>query len=144
MLRPYVLPDTDAVLQIWLDASVQAHHFVPRAFWEGQLEAMRTVYLPASETFVFEQHATVEGFISLLGETVAALFVAPASQGMGIGSRLLDYAKQRSARLELKVYSANQSAVAFYQRSGFSIVAHGEDEHTGATELTLQWPAATS
>nr|WP_314482594.1 GNAT family N-acetyltransferase [uncultured Pseudomonas sp.] len=115
---------------------------MPRAFWEDELEAMRTEYLPASETFVVEQREAVVGFISLLGDTGAALFVAPASQGMGVGSRLLDYAKQRSTRLELKVYRTNESAVAFYQRAGFSVVAQGRDEHTGAAELTLEWVAA--
>ena len=45
MIRPLEPEDTDTVLEIWLRSSVAAHDFVPRSYWEGKLDEMRTRYL---------------------------------------------------------------------------------------------------
>ncbi|MDC7232229.1 MAG: GNAT family N-acetyltransferase, partial [Spirochaetales bacterium] len=50
---------------------------------------MRTLYIPASETFVFEQNSDVVGFYSLHEDRLAAIFVLPELQGQGIGKQLL-------------------------------------------------------
>ena len=91
MIRPLEPEDTDTVLEIWLRSSVAAHDFVPRSYWEGKLDEMRTRYLPDSRTFVYQDESaeSVCGFVSLVENYVAALFVHPDRQGQGIGRRLL-------------------------------------------------------
>ena len=54
MIRPYHPTDSDAVLDLWLRASILAHDFVPESFWREQLPAMRELYLPQAETLVLE------------------------------------------------------------------------------------------
>lgn len=54
MIRKYNENDIDTVLTIWLDASIKAHDFVEAGFWQSQVENMRNIYLPASETWVYE------------------------------------------------------------------------------------------
>ncbi|NIF19656.1 N-acetyltransferase [Pantoea sp. Cy-639] len=144
MIRPYTPSDSDAVLQIWLEASIRAHHFIPKDFWLSQVEAMRTQYIPAATTFVHEHDGEVQGFVSLHGHSLAALFISPAAQGQGLGTRLVDYVKTGRDSLELSVYRANERAIAFYLRHGFSIIAEGVDEHTGAMELSMRWQAGVS
>ena len=126
MIRPLEPEDTDTVLEIWLRSSVAAHDFVPRSYWEGKLDEMRTRYLPDSRTFVYQ----VENY-------VAALFVHPDRQGQGIGRRLLQWAAAQYPTLELSVYAENKRAVRFYLREGFEIRQEQTDANTGRKELHL-------
>lgn len=139
MLRAFIEDDMDAVLAIWLDASVKAHHFIEAAYWQSKVQAMREVYLPASETIVFESEGCVIGFYSLYGDHLAALFVEPQAQGKGIGSALLSDAKKRRAALQLTVYQANHPSVQFYQHQGFEIQQAQQDEHTGHAEWLMTY-----
>ncbi len=61
------------------------------------------------------ENGQLQGFISMLGTEVAALFVHPFSQRMGLGTRLM--ASQNA--LSLEVFEANAPARAFYAKHGF-------------------------
>ena len=124
---------------LWLETSIKAHSFVPREFWEGNLSAMCNEYLPASETWVIEAEGEVAGFMSLVGETVAALFVATDKQGCGFGSSLLQHAKEAHASLNLCVYKENDLSVLFYKKNGFRVVEERKDELTGRSEFVMDW-----
>ncbi|WP_355661302.1 N-acetyltransferase [Halomonas salifodinae] len=139
MIRTFQDADSDQVLAIWLSASIQAHDFVPKAFWASQVEAMRDVYLPAAETWVFEEQGRVSGFYCLVETTLAAIFVLPQRQGRGIGAALIEDAKQRRDGLTLTVYRANRPSVTFYQKHGFVIEAEQVDANTGQPELVMRW-----
>lgn len=54
MIREYQEADLERVLEIWLSASIKAHSFIEAEFWESKVSDMREMYIPASETFVFE------------------------------------------------------------------------------------------
>jgi len=140
MIRPFEPPDMDAVLDIWLRASVSAHSFIDRTYWEKQTDAMRRHYLPSARTFVCEDEATgrIAGFVSCIGNFIAALFVDPDRQGTGIGKRLLEHARTRYGSLRLNVYTENRKAIRFYIRQGFRIVRRQNDPDTGHEELCMQ------
>ena len=100
---------------------------------------MRTRYLPDSRTFVYQDESaeSVCGFVSLVENYVAALFVHPDRQGQGIGRRLLQWASAQYPTLELSVYAENKRAVRFYLREGFEIRQEQTDANTGRKELHL-------
>ena len=127
----------EAVLSIWLDASIQAHDFVDKAFWKNQRQSMREVYIPNSETFVIESHSSILGFYSLVQNSLAAIFVAPSYQGEGFGKQLLLHAKSKRETLSLNVYKKNRKSVEFYLAHGFEIVNEQKDEHTGELEYVM-------
>ncbi|UNK42878.1 N-acetyltransferase [Luteimonas sp. S4-F44] len=139
MIRTFAHDDMDAVLDLWLRASIRAHDFVPPDVWQAQREAMRTQYLPAAEVHVFEHAATVAGFCALVEDRLAALFVAPERQGHGIGTALMRHAQRRRTSLVLSVYASNAPSIAFYRARGFSIVGHTVDAATGHAEYAMQW-----
>lgn len=139
MIRPYGHQDVERILAIWLNASTLAHDFIDASFWESKLDDMRDVYLPVAETWVCERDGQLLGFISLVEDVLAAIFVSPERQGEGIGSSLLEQAKRLRQQLQLTVYSANHASVAFYRRHGFEATAHSIDEHTGHPELVMAW-----
>lgn len=139
MIRKQADKDIDSIIDTWLRASIGAHDFVPPEFWQERVEVMRRVYIPNSETWVHELGGIVDGFFSLADNTLAALFVAPESQGGGIGRRLLDKAKSLRSRLELSVYTTNAKAVKFYEKNGFVAVTEQIDTHTGHDEMLMVW-----
>lgn len=138
MIRSLEARDMEQVLAIWLEASVAAHDFIDRSFWESQVTAMRDQYLPAADTFVYEDDNGVRGFVSLLGETLAALFVCPSAQGHGIGRKLLAHAIALRPRLSLSVYKANHKAAAFYTACGFRRTGERVDPHSGHVESLME------
>ena len=98
---------------------------------------MKNVYLPAGETYVFEESGIVQGFISLCDELIAAVFVSPDMQGKGIGKKLIAKAKEIRKALSLTVYKENTSSIEFYKRCGFKIEKEQECKHTGYPELLM-------
>ena len=142
MIRAFKEEDTEAVIRIWLEASILSHSFIDKAYWEEKADAMRTLYLPLSEVVVDEDKDTGEvvAFIAFVEDYLAALFVAPAHQKKGVGSRLLALAKKMRDTLELSVYAENERAVAFYQKNGFRMTDKRIEEMTGHTELLMVFP----
>jgi putative acetyltransferase len=138
VIRDFRSSDMEDVIRIWLDASVKAHDFIDPRYWQSQVGDMEGTYIPASETYVYEDEAGIKGFFSLHENTLAAVFVSPEHQGEGIGRALITRAKQLRRELELHVYKKNPKAVRFYERSGFEAVSETVDEHTGQPELVMR------
>ncbi|UJF25153.1 N-acetyltransferase [Suttonella sp. R2A3] len=142
MIRKTNEHDLESMLDIWLSASIKAHDFVPAKFWTSQVEAMRTIYLPASEHYVFEIESKVVGFYACYENTLAAIFVTPELQGKGIGKQLLNHAKNQRPSLTLSVYKENEASCQFYRSQGFSVISEQRDAHTGHLEYTMVWEKA--
>ena len=104
MIRKLTPEDLDAVMHIWLSSNLEAHSFVPAAYWHGHFEQVRAV-LPTAAVYVHEEPAGhVDGFIGLFGDGIAGLFVEQAARSKGVGKYLLDHVKARRAHLQLQVY----------------------------------------
>ena len=137
MIRKYQERDIETVLDIWLRASIKAHDFVDADFWVSQVDNMRNIYIPASETFVYERASKVVGFYALDENTLAAIFVDPASQWVGIGKQLMKHVKEQRSTLSLSVYKENVASFNFYIAQGFTVVSEQVDDHTGHQEYTM-------
>ncbi|WP_323923958.1 N-acetyltransferase [Aeromonas veronii] len=139
MIRPLSATGLDAAVELWYQASVQAHDFIPTAFWHEQRAAMRDIYLPASQSWVYEEDGQLLGFISWYQGSVAALFISPDHQSHGLGRQLLEHLKAQYDRLELTVYAENEQARRFYSRNGFKEGEQQLCEHSGHLELVMHW-----
>ena len=140
MVRKFETQDLDAVMQIWLQANLDAHAFIPASFWEAHFEMVRDL-LPQAELYVHEDAGTrqIDGFIGLTENHIEGIFVVKSARSKGIGKALLDYAKSRKPRLTLSVYQKNERALAFYQREQFTVQSEGIDEDTNEAELQMLW-----
>ena len=92
MIRKLQQSDIDQIINIWLEASIKAHDFVKIEFWKSKVKDMRKLYIPSGETYVYEEEG-IKGFVCLCNDTLAAIFVSPEFQGMGIGRQLIKKAK---------------------------------------------------
>lgn len=139
MIRPFAPADLDAVMALWLAANLDAHPFVPEAYWRDRVDMVRSA-LPAATLFVDADGDDVRGFAGIAdGEYLAGLFVAKAWRSRGVGAALLEKCKENRTRLELNVYAANAGAVRFYLRNGFAVVDERVCSDTGETEYRMEW-----
>lgn len=122
--------DINNVVDIWYKSSIIAHDFIPKDYWKANRELMKTKYIPFSETYVAFIKNDLVGFISLLDNYLAALFVKADFQGRGIGKLLLNYVKRLRNKLQLKVYIKNNRSVEFYITNDFIITAESTDKET--------------
>lgn len=138
-IRKATSNDFNELTRIWLQASIKAHHFIPASYWESNTTKMQEIYLPMSEVYIAEDAINIYGFIALVEDTVAAIFISPEHQAKGIGKQLISYAQEMRSRLELNVYQENKNSIKFYLASGFRIINKGLDTATNAKEYVMLW-----
>ena len=138
MIREFQMSDTEQVMKLWLSANIDTHSFVPEEYWRSHFDEVQEALLQA-KVFVCDIDGNIKGFIGLMNEYIAGIFVDKSCRSTGIGMQLLTYAKEKYDILSLSVYQQNSRAVAFYQREGFSILSEGVDEDTGEKEYTMCW-----
>jgi putative acetyltransferase len=143
VIRQYDPGDCDALLAVWAASAAVAHPFWTPAMFERERRDIAEKFLPVAETYVFERGGAVVGFISLLGNEVGGIFVAPEYHGRGIGRALMDWACGSRDHLELDVFEANEIGRAFYAAYGFGVVGERVDEATGQQVLRLRLPSTT-
>ena len=143
-IRRYNEHDLAAVLTAWERASRLAHPFLTDDFLDQEREAIPTVYLPNTKTWVAEDDGVVVGFRSLLENEVGAIFVQPQYHGTGAGRALMDIAKSQHPVLYVEVFEANKLGRRFYDKSGFQRVHTYLHQPTQQILLRLKYGPATS
>lgn len=138
MIRKFENSDTAEVMQLWLNGNLDAHPFIEKEYWQANFQEVEKQLLDA-EVFVYEQDDQIKGFIGLMGNYIAGIFVDRNSRSTGIGQKLLDYVKDRHEALLLEVYQKNQRAIDFYRRQGFIISSEQVDEEADEIDLTMTW-----
>lgn len=138
MIRKLQTTDIDRVAEIWLDTNTKAHTFIPSQYWLDNYAAVRE-QLAQAEVYVYETEGNLHGFIGLIDDYIAGIFVQHHAQSNGFGKELLNFVKGRRKELWLNVYQKNVRAVKFYQREGFKIQREGTDEDTGEKDYLMAW-----
>lgn len=118
-IRAFEATDIDTLIDIWYRGSIKAHDFIDSSYWRSQREEMKEKYLPMSETYVMTHQSKIIGFISMVDDYLAALFIDVSYQSNGYGKGLLNFAKKQRDEIQLKVYKENSTAVDFYIKNGF-------------------------
>ncbi len=142
MIRKFQKTDLPQTADLWLNANLEAHSFIPASYWKENLEAVKEAFLQA-ELYVFEENGQLLGFLGLSGDYIAGLFVRQHARSKGIGRQLLDTAKEQKNRLHLQVYEKNTAAIKFYQREHFHIQGRQTDPDTQESEYLMVWECQT-
>lgn len=131
--------EIDKLVNIWYEGSIIAHHFIGQDYWKLQQKEMKEKYLPMAENYVICNDKEVVGFLSMVDNYLAALFIAAQQQGEGYGKNLLKFIKERRENIHLKVYKKNNKAVQFYLKNGFVVKEELVDEQTAEEEFLMEW-----
>ena len=139
MIRSLENKDINKIMDIWLESTIKAHDFIEKEYWENNYNTVKDLYIPISETFVYEDEEDIKGFISIINkEYIGALFVDVNYQGNGVGKALIDYASDKYKNLSLAVYKQNNKSVEFYKNRGFEIIEEQINEDSGYIEYIMK------
>ncbi len=139
IIRNIKTKDVETVVELWYQTSIIAHDFIPESYWGKNKDAMASIYLPNSETYVAIEDEKIVGFVSMAENILAAIFVEKKIQGKGIGKKLLNFIKRRRNRIQLKAYKRNTKTVDFYTSQDFKIISENKEKETGEYEYLMQW-----
>ena len=122
MLRRATAADAGAIAHV-LTAARAAQPWFPRIHTaEDDGCFVRERLLPEHEVWVVEEKGRVVAFAALQDDVLGHIFVHPDVQGRGLGTRLLDKAKElRPAGFSLWTHQASE-ARAFYEARGLVAV----------------------
>ena len=139
MIRKFRDTDVEELLDVWFQSSSLAHPFLDSAFMEKEKVNIREVYIPNTDTWIFEVKDQIAGFISMMGTEVGAIFVRPEFQGGGIGTRLMNHVSGFNEELEVEVFERNVRGRSFYEQYGFEQVKKHVHEETGQVLVRMKF-----
>jgi ribosomal protein S18 acetylase RimI-like enzyme len=147
-VRDFSEPDFDELVSLWHETNrlsypyVRAHQEHTRA---DALHFFRSSVLVECRVWVAESalHRHL-GLVALSGSWIRQLAVFGPFQRQGVGTALLQKAREHSPRqLRLYTFQRNIAARAFYERHGFSAVALGVSPAPEAEpDIEFCWQAA--
>lgn len=138
MIRDFTKSDLDMVMELWLETNISAHSFINNEYWAKNFNVVKNMMTNAI-IYVYEENSVIQGFVGLMDNYIAGIFVSEKLQSKGIGKDLLEYVKSKYSQLSLSVYKNNGRAVKFYFREGFLISNEQVDKNTGEVEFEMNW-----
>ncbi len=138
MIRNFTKDDVEEVMKIWFDTNILTHNYIDANYYKDNFDTVKEMIFNA-DIFVYQENVIINGFIGLINDYIAGIFVLNGCQSNGIGKKLLNHTKEKYDKLSLYVYKKNSRAVNFYLREGFSIVGEKTDENTGEIEFIMNW-----
>ena len=97
---------------------------------------------PLSEMWVAEEQGRIVGMMALVGTHIDHLYLMPGHYRRGIGTLLLNKAKeQRPEKLTLYAFAVNTRARAFYEHHGFKAIEFGDGSanEAGQPDVLYEW-----
>jgi ribosomal protein S18 acetylase RimI-like enzyme len=139
--------DAEGIARVHLAARQEAMPYLPELHTEAEtLSWIRDVVLPRQEVYVAVENGAVVGFVALDHDMVEQLYVGPAAQSRGVGTELLDLAKElRAQGFRLWVFQRNEGARRFYERRGLHLVelTDGATNEEREADALYEWRPAT-
>jgi len=139
MIRKHEEKDLEDILDVWYQASTLAHPFLDSTFVKKVKKDMREIYIPGSETWVYEEKGKVIGFIGMQGNEIGGLFVLPNHHSKGVGTQLVNFIKELHEELEVEVFKKNKIGRAFYDKYGFKTVKEEINEESQQEVLRMKF-----
>ena len=95
--------------------------------------------LTTADLYAYYHNEKIIGFLGLIDEYIAGIFVLQEYRSLGIGGQLLARIKEKHSKLLLSVYQKNERAVQFYLKQGFTILKETTDYETTEEEFLMEW-----
>lgn len=138
MIKKFEVKELNQIMNIWLKTNISAHSFIDEDYWKNNFEMVKEMMLE-SEVYVYKEKNEIYGFIGLVDNYIAGIFVSEEYQSQGVGKKLLDYIKCKKSILKLSVYENNKQAVKFYKRENFILVEEDFDTINSKKEFIMEW-----
>ena len=139
MIREYRKTDLETVVDIWYQSSTLAHPFLEDDFVQKVKKDMHDIYIPNSDTWVYEEDERIVGFVGMIGNEIGGLFVLPDQHSKGIGTQLVNHVKELHETLEVEVFESNAIGRPFYDKYGFTLMTSQVHEPTQQQVLRMKF-----
>lgn len=138
IIRKFQAFDLKKVMRIWYEGNLEAHDFIDKDYWDRNLSYVKRV-IPEVEVYVYEINGQVVGFVGIDEGYLSGLFVDKEFQGCGVGTKLVDYVKERYDFFTLHVFENNYGAVNFYENRGLVKQEESVHEDLGEVEYLMYY-----
>ena len=132
---------------VFLD-SFHATYAFPLAHSDDEVRGwIRDRLIPDHEVWVADDAGLVVAMLALAPGWIEQLYVAPDRLREGLGSRLVDLAKERQPEaLQLWTFQVNDRARRFYERQGFVAVetTDGSGNQERQPDVRYEWSGGRS
>lgn len=89
---------------------------------------------------IAKQIGGVAGFVAYKDEALDQIYLDPSAQGQGLGTALLEIAKQASpGHLLCYTFQNNLPAQKFYEKHGFKVVKFGTENEENLPDILYEW-----
>ena len=139
MIRKFDVLDIDKIMLLWLEANFDAHYFIDKKYWLEHFEVVKQTILDTDNIYVYEEDYQILGFIGIIDNYIAGIFVNKNYRCQKIGYQLINFIKESHKHLRLSVYQKNQKAVNFYLKENFKIVNENFDLENNEVELIMEY-----
>ncbi len=95
MIRKSKKEDLNKLIKLWYEISLETHDFIDKEYWQEKREDMAQKYIPASDTYVIEENNEIMGFISMVDNYLAAIFIDKKYQNKSFGKKLIDFIQKK-------------------------------------------------
>ncbi|TQV92477.1 hypothetical protein V2A60_007163 [Cordyceps javanica] len=148
MVRPAVPEDHDAICNVYLASRKDALPTV-KIVWGDQSvrDWIGSLFKSKGQMFVAEIENKIIGFLRIVGQDLDQLYLMPGYYRKGIGTMLLNKAKDISPDgLTLFTFQVNERARAFYESHGFRAVetSNGQRNEEMEPDILYEWRPGTN
>jgi ribosomal protein S18 acetylase RimI-like enzyme len=133
-------------VRMWRDSKEKALRQKDVHDFEEHLAFLRSVLVKENKVFlaIDKEFERVVGILAINGNWLNQLYIHINYQKIGIGSRLLNLAKELSpGKLELYTFEVNKNAQAFYEKHGFRITGRGFENEENLPDIKYEWVEGT-
>ncbi len=144
LIRPLEPYDTDEAAAVWWRSRHADGAQLPPAIHTAEQVAtwFAEVLLPDAQTWIALDDGRIVAVLTLDGDDLDQLYVDPDAAGRGVGSTLVDLAKDlRPGGLALWTFQTNTRAQSFYRSHGFTEVrrTNGATNEERAPDVRMTW-----
>ncbi len=138
---PYASQYAEQTVEMWRESKFQAIGQREIHSFDNHVHFLNHILPQDFQIELAMMDEQVAGIIAYNQSEISQLYIHVSYQGLGIGTQLLERAKERSKRLTLYTFEVNKNAQQFYERNGFQVIGRGNENEENLPDLLYEWKA---